>query len=56
MYWISQSAYFWSLKKYDSSRVFSTGRPQSGQHPSLSCSSVQKDSHGVQYQPSYSDL
>ena len=30
--------------------------PQSGHLPSLSCVSVQKDSHGVQYQPSYLPL
>ena len=33
-----------------------TGRPQSGQQPSLTCVGVQKDSQGVQYRPSYSLL
>ena len=32
------------------------GRPQSGHFPSTSWDSVKKDSHGVQYIPSYSPL
>ena len=46
-----RSAYFERRKKYASSSASTTGRPQSGQQPSLSCDSVQKLSHGVQYFP-----
>ena len=39
-----------------SSLAFLTSLPQSGHLPSTSCVSVQNDSQGVQYQPSYSLL
>src|SRR3990172_6543153 len=47
---------FWnfdSRKKYDGSFRFSAGLRQSGHDPSTSCRSVQYDSQGVQYHPSY---
>ena len=56
MYSTSLSWYFESRRKYACSLVLCTSLPQSGHLPSTSCVSVQKDSQGVQYQPSYSDL
>ena len=55
-YLINLSAYFFILKKYVSSFCFFTSLPQSGHLPSFSCLSVQKDSHGVQYQSVYDPL
>ena len=51
-----RSAYLPILKKYASSFARFTSLPQSGHLPSTSWLCVQKLSHGVQYQPSYSPL